>query len=185
MKKLIILITTLLIATVAFSTATYASTNSKADVAYKKEVKKIAKTVKSTWYKFTDITGDGVHEAIIFGKENYGSGNIWKIYTYKNSKAKLIFDGGEYGLDKIGVYKKTNSLYYHRAGHGFESYVYMQLKNGKYEVVCAKSRSQNGGSWSYNNNQSSISKSTYNNLVKKLAKGKEKKLYPLKWEKHY
>lgn len=184
MKKLIIIITTLLIATFALSTATYASTNSKADAAYKKEVKKIAKTVKSTWYKFTDITGDGVHEAIIFGKENYGSGNIWKIYTYKNSKAKLIFDGGEYGLDKIGVYKKTNSLYYHRAGHGFESYVYMQLKNGKYEVVCAKSRSQNGGSWGYNDNKSSISKSTYNSLVKKLAKGKEKKLYPLKWEKH-
>ena len=184
MKKLIILITTILITTFALSTATYASTNQKADAAYKKEIKKFSKTVKSTWYKLIDITGDGVHEAIVFGKSKYGSGNAWKIYGYKNGNVTLLFDGGEYGLDKIVVYKKTKSFYYHKAGHGFETYAYYQLKNGKYQLVCSKGRSQmEGSSWGYGDSQKEITKSQYKKLVNSLSKGKAKKLYPLKWKK--
>ena len=181
MKKLIILITTILIATFALSTATYASTNSKADAAYKKEIKKFSKTVKRTWYKLVDITGDGVHEAIVSGKAKEGSGYILKIYTYKNGKVKELFEHRGYGVEKIVAYKKAKSFYYHKIGHGSEAYVWHQLKNGKYQEVCGRGRAQMGDtSWKYSTPQKGITKSEYKKLVNSLAKGSVKRIYPWK-----
>ena len=187
-SKLILLITTLLITSYGFTTIANASadtTNRKADSAYKKEIRNFQKFVKSTWYKFTDITGDGIHEAIVFGKTIGGSGNIWKIYTYKNGKVVNILDSSEYGLDKMVVYKKTKSFYYHRAGHGSENYVFMQLKNGKYQLVAVKGRPQDGTvKWSYSHgNNEEISRNEYNKIIKKLKQGKAIKMNPLKWKK--
>ena len=178
MKRRIILITTILITTFALSTSTYASINSKADAAYKKEIKKFSKTVKRTWNKFVDITGDGVHEAIVFGKSKYGSGDTWKIYTYKNGKVKVLFEYSGYGVDKIVAYKKAKSFYYHKIGHGSEAYVWHQLKNGKYQEVCGRVRAQMGDTtWSYGDSQGKqITKSEYKKMVNSLSKAKATKV---------
>lgn len=168
----------------AADAASKASINNKADALYMKKVQRLKKDVKSVWYKFTDITGDDIHEAVIFGKAITGSGNYWKIYTYKGGKTKLLFDGGEYGLDKLVVYKKTKSFYYHRAGHGWEATIFYQLKNGKYKQVAGKGRSFQGvrpGKWSYNNGKKAISKSAYNKLIRKYKRGKAAKMNPSKW----
>ena len=78
-KPIIIIITTILISIAIFSVTTYASTNTKADAAYDKLVNRLKESYRVTRYKYTDITGDGIHEAIIFGKQITDSGTEWRM----------------------------------------------------------------------------------------------------------
>ena len=190
MKKNIqtLLFLVLLVAMICFpvEAASKAETNRVADALYMDKVQEMKSNVQSIWYKFTDITGDGIHEAMIFGKTIGGSGSLWKIYTYKAGTAKIVFDGSEYGLDKLVVYKRTKSFYYHREGHGWEATFFYQLKNGRYKEVARKTRNNNdkglkGGGWGYKDSKKRISKVAYNKLIKKYKKGKATKMNTSKW----
>ena len=93
LKTTLLLLGIIMLFSFSAEAASKAATNSKADALYKEKVQEMKADVKSIWYKFTDITGDGIHEAIIIGKTISGSGNLWKVYTYKSGAAKIVFDG--------------------------------------------------------------------------------------------
>lgn len=169
--------------------ASLSSKNRKAHILYDKKVKAAKRISTSVQYKYADITGDGVHEAIIdYHPKNGGSGHYFCIYTYKNGKAKQLLKYGQYGLTKLSVYKKTKTIVCYGAGHGGEWYSFLKLKNGKYKEIAGKSRRGIAGGWDKNmpwgywkGNYQSITKKEYTSITQKMKKGKVKKYDLTKW----
>jgi len=148
-------------------------------------ISKIADQSLDCSYKYADVTGDGVHEALI----STNVGRDFYIYTYRSGKAKCILTGGLYGLNKLTVYKKTGAVTLYGAGHGGEQYAYFKYKSGKYKKAASKSRVakagggiSNGPWYYYSAKGSSVKKSAFNKAIKGLAKGKKTTFNTLKWK---
>ena len=167
--------------------ASKATTNKKAKALYKKQIEKIkAKNVVYVCYKFADITGDGIVEAMIeyfTGKD--GSGRKFVIYSYKKGKLVKLYSENEYGLQRISVYKKGVVMY--NAGHGHEEYsYYTKSSSGKLKLVGSKGRMIGDGvEWIYRDKSGKeLTKAAFDKLVKKTKTG-SKKTYSLSnwtWE---
>ncbi len=143
-------------------------------------------------YKYLDVTGDGVHELLAdyFPSADGSGGSMYglDIFQVKNGKIKCILRTDSYGLAKITYHKSSKSLIMSQYGHGGESYRYFKFKSGKYKSVASKSRqSTKGGSvkngpWYYQDGaQKTITKSSFNNKIKGMTKGKAKVSKPDKW----
>ena len=161
-----------------------ASKNAAAHSAYSTKMKALMKN--NSWirdgirYYYKDLNRDGSDEVImLYHDYSKGSSDQFRIYTYKNGKAKLIGSEQIYGLAKIIYYKKTKSLVVWSAGHGNEVYRYFKYSKGKYKPAAIKCRiSTKGGSW-YNgswqyykgNFTSSITSAKFKKLVKTIRKG--------------
>ena len=186
MRKLLIVCFLSILVTISFSTPALAGNvsdiNKKAVALYKKKAKELEKKKSSSVFKkvgkkYIDITGDGIKEALFWYRD--GVGISLEIYTYKSNSIINIFDGGGYGLDKLIVYKKTQTFIEHKLGKG-EMFAYYKLTNGKYEEVANKYNhlSYTNGKWRYTsvsgNERKTISKKQYNSITKKLKKGKKK-----------
>lgn len=192
-KRIILLLMTVLLTalfvTVPVSAASKAEKNKKADTAYDNTRQDLLEKSSGLTWKYTDLTGDGIHEFIAEYNPKIGGPAQQVIYTWKNGKVKCILNASVYGMNSIIVYKKSKSLIIHGAGHGGEQYVYYKLQNGKYKTIASKGRqSENGGGikngpwYYYDSESSSIGKSVFNSLIKGIKKGKKIKLNPLKWE---
>ena len=187
---LLLSITTVFPASYTFA-ASQSTKNRRAHALYDKKVTAARKISTSVRYKYFDITGDGVHEALIdYHPKSGGSGHYFCIYTYKNGKVKQLLKEGQYGLDKLTVYKKTGTVIGYGAGHGNEWFRVYKLKNGKYRMIAGKGRrgpapavgSVKNGAWNYwKSGYQSISKSKYSSIVSKLKKGKARKYELTKW----
>lgn len=166
----------------------YASTskvNQKAHAVFEKKIKKIAKSCRdnAVYYKYVDITGNGVHDVVLNYQTDSGSASIYKILTINDSKTKSIFSTTEYGLEKITLYKKSKSIVYYSAGHGGESYTYCKMKKGKYKIIASKSRASlagggaENGEWNYYDAKfNTLSKSKFKSKVKGIQKGSKKNI---------
>ena len=169
-----------------------ASKNKKAHKAFRKKIESIKTECISYNYKFVNVTGDSTHEMLItYYSGLHGSGTDFRIYAYKNKKAKCIHKEVSYGLSKITVYKKAKSMVLYYAGHGGETYSYLKMKNGKFKSIASKSRiSENGGGeyngpWQYSVYKGSPTKKNYKKLTKKLKKGKKKIISTNNWQGGY
>lgn len=165
-----------------------AAKNKKAHIVFKKKARSLGKTYQNVQYKFVDLTGDGIHEMLVDGRSGQGGGHIFYVYTYKSGKAKRILKDGQYGMAFIKSYRKTKAFVMYCTGHGHEHYDYFAMKNGRYKRIAKRWRSGvNGGSvgsgaWSYSNGKSkAYTKATFNKKVKKLTKGKTKKVSAFGW----
>ena len=106
---IILMAIALAIAAMFFSITAHASSNSKNKKAHKVYDEKLQEIEYVERYEYEDVTWDGVDEALIESRNpEGGSGRIFRVYTYKNGKAKCILKDPEYGLDKITAYKKRN-----------------------------------------------------------------------------
>lgn len=199
MKQMMIalLVSLLLVLPVALSgtmievqAASESATNKKAHVLYNKKVNNLRKLGTYVAYKYVDISGDGIHEALIeYHPNTGGSGRIFQIYTYKNGKMVRILNSREYGLSKVMVYAKSKSLVYYRAGHGGEGYCYYKLKNGKYQLVASRGRvayagggSYNGSWYYYNSKDKAITKTKFASLTKGMTTGSKKTMKIQNWK---
>lgn len=179
---IVILAVSITISLILFTKVTHAASlsakNQKAHTVYLKKLRKLGKNGAS--YKFVDLTGDGLHEALAeYDPGNMGSGRYFEIYTYKKGKAVRILKFAEYGLTKVMSYPKTKAVVIYCSGHGGEHYEYFRYKGGKYSYVAGKGRStmKSSSSWNYyrsNNNYTSYSQNTFLTKVKKLTVGKKK-----------
>lgn len=156
-----------------------ASKNEKAHAVYDK---KLSKLTNLEGYRYADVTGDKVDEALVQTHEGGGSGRVFRIYTYKNGKAKKILETAEYGLETITFYKKSKGLILYGAGHGGEWYEYYKLKNGKFKYLAGKSRVAEAGGgmyngpWNYYKKTKTITKKQFKKRVNGVKKGKKKKV---------
>ncbi len=165
------------------SVSAKSSANKKADKAYMKLVKKICEEERTIVnYYFIDMTGDGVHEAIIqYHPQDGGSGDVFQIYSYESGKTKLILDDMGYGIYRLDVYKESQTFIMFKAGHGHESQTYYNMVDGMFKYVLMKGRPNAEAEikpWSYSSYQSDekISKSKFKKQVNELCKGKKKKI---------
>lgn len=159
--------------------------NAKAHKAYKKKMSSIAKASMDCSYKYVDITGDGIHEALV----SANVGRDFYIFTYKGGKAKKILTGGDYGLSKITIYKGSKGIITYGGGHGGETYSYYKKKGSSYKKVASRSRqSVNGGGMSngpwyyYNGKSGSINKAAFNKNIKGISKGKKSTINTINWK---
>ena len=139
--------------------ASVATLSRKADAAFDKKLKSISsKSQNSLRYRYVDITGDKIHEALVEykPKTQEGSGETFDVYAYSNGSVKRILTIKEYGLSRCIFYKKTKTLILYSAGHGGEGYGYYQMKkNGNYRFVASKGRNAiagggtDNGPWQY------------------------------------
>ena len=144
--------------------------NKQADSKYTVKMKAIRKKSQAMIrYKYVDITGDGIHEALVEYKPKTqgGSSQTFDVYTYKNGSVKRILTTTEYGLSRCIYYRKAGSLIIYGAGHGGEWYRYYKLNSsGKYRYTAQKSRvaiAGGGGwngSWSYYKGGTSVTSIT-------------------------
>jgi hypothetical protein len=155
--------------------ATKAATNKKAKKLYKKQINKIiAKGVTSIAYKFADVNGDGITDAMVeYHTGKNGSGRHFTIYSYKGGKLIKLLDEDEYGLEKVIVRKKGIVLYY--CGHGHEEYsYYKKTSTGKFRLTASKGRMLEA-KWIYwNRSGKEVSKTAFNKLVKTITSGSKK-----------
>lgn len=134
----------------AKSNSTIKKTNKKADKAYMKVVKKLFQDLSDECdannlygvtvdYLFKDLTGDGIHEAIItYRLDDGGSGGYeYAIYTYKKKKAKRILVEG--GNPTFKICKESNLLVTFDWKKGWEWYN-CYTYNGKKYVHLGESR---------------------------------------------
>ena len=158
--------------------ATKTAINKKAKKLYKKQINKIAaKGVVYVAYKYADVNGDGITDAMVeyFSGEN-GSGRHFTIYSYKNGKLIKLLDEDEYGLQKVIVYKKGIIIYYR--GHGHEEYVYFKkTSTGKIRYFADKSRMLED-EWGYSHN---LTKTAFDKRVKTIKSGSKKTYSVSKW----
>ncbi len=119
-----------------------ASTNKAAKKKYKKMVKKLRKKY-DVYYCIKDLTGDGIAELIAdYHNSKDGSGNRFKIYTFKKGKAKCIFNSGEYGMYSLEYYNNNyNALVMSCAGHGGSYDAYYYFNGKKFEWAAESSQS--------------------------------------------
>lgn len=179
----------LLTLVVPVTTVKAASTNKKADAAFNTKLKALRGSSQSALsYGYVDITGDGIHEALVEYKpfSLSGSGRQFDVYAYKNGSVKRILTIQEYGLSKVIYYKSVGSLILYGSGHGGQWYSYYKLKsNGKYGFKLQRARtaiaggSSANGSWSYYKNGTGssvtpISEKSFKKAVAKLETGKKK-----------
>ena len=165
-----------------------ASKNKKAHKAFEKKIESIKSDCISYSYKYADVIGDSTHEMLVdYHTGLNGSGHDFKIYAYKNKRAKCIYKEILYGLSKITVYKKAKSMILYNSGHGGESYSYIKSKNGKFKFIASKSRiAVNGGStyngpWQYGVYKGSPTKKNFKKLTKNMKKGKKKVISSSGW----
>lgn len=136
------------------SNAKIKRTNKKADKAYMKIVSKIFQDTDSEWdtakyadpevaYLFTDLTGDGIHEAIILYRHNTdgSGGQAFDIYTYKKKKAKQILTGA--GIADFTVYKDSKTLVVSEGKKGWQWYDCYFYNGKKYVSVGGCKRNNN------------------------------------------
>lgn len=163
--------------------------NKSLDLLYKNLVEDRLVGSSHVYYKFADITFDGLHEALI---EHHplegGSGRIFEIFTCQGGEIKTMLKTDEYGLNEIEVYKKSKGFVMGCAGHGAESYWYYKKNGMTYSLVATKGRQNIGGDlgdpgpWGYENGKGEkISKSKFVSLTKPITKGKKRKLDLGKW----
>ena len=178
----------LLTLVVPVSTVKAASTNKKADAAFNTKLKALRGSSQSVYYGYVDITGDGIHEALVEYKPFSigGSGQQFDVYAYKDGSVKRILSTQEYGLSKVIYYKSVGSLILYGSGHGGQWYSYYKLKsNGKYGFKVQRARtaiaggSATNGPWSYYKNGTGasvtpISEKSFEKAVAKLETGKKK-----------
>lgn len=185
MISVICMICASFIAVPGVQAATVAQTNKKADQKFNSKMKSIRKNSQfSIRYKYVDITGDGIHEALVeYKPKTQGdSSQKFDVYTYKSGKVKRILTTTEYGLSKCTYYRQAGSLIVYGAGNGREWYRYYKLQsNGKYKYITQKTRtaiaggSVSNGPWQYYKGGSTLTKITakkFNNLNAGLKKGK-------------
>lgn len=179
------LICTCFLALPQVQAATIAQTNKTADKKYNSKMKAIRKKSQfSIRYKYVDITGDGIHEALVEYKPKTqgGSSQTFDVYTYKSGKVKRILTTTEYGLSRCIYYRRAGSLIVYGTGHGGEWYRYYRLQsNGKYKYVTQKARTAIAGGnavngpWQYYRGGSTLTKITarkFKSLNANLTKGK-------------
>lgn len=163
--------------------ATKAAINKKAKKLYKKQLDKLNRPDITYYvYKYIDVTGDGIVEALVEYHPMGGSGRKFVIYSYKSGKLVKLCTIGEYGLDRLYIYK--NGFIMHCAGHGHESYsYYKKTSDGKFRIVADKGRlMEEGAEWFYYNRQGSqVTKTTFDKLTRRIKAGSRKVLYPQKW----
>ena len=167
--------------------------NRKADAKFNSKVQTIRKNSQfMVQYKYVDVTGDGIHEAVVEYKPKNMGGSAQKcdVYAYKNGKVKRILSTEEYGLTKCIFYKKSGSLIFYGSGHGGEWYSYYKLKsNGTYKYVAERSRQALAGGgmwdgpWQYYSADKKITVSKFNSLTRKLQAGKKSSFS--NWNKYY
>ena len=111
------------------------------------------------------------------------------MFTLARTFRRTFVNGGQYGMGKLKVYRKTKSFVMYCSGHGSEHYDYYTMKNGKYKMVASKGRqSTAGGSmytgpWGYSDGSfGEISESEHNSRVAKLRKGSSKTTKVSKWK---
>ncbi len=163
--------------------ATKAAINKKAKKLYKKQLDKLNRPDITYYvYKYIDVTGDGIVEALVEYHPAGGSGRKFVIYSYDAGKLVKLCTVGEYGLDRIYFYK--NGFIMHTAGHGHEGCrYYKKSADGKFRMAAMKGRlSEDGAEWVYTNRHGNeVTKATFDRLTRKIKAGSRKVLYPQKW----
>ena len=176
MKKARVIITALF-TIIIMSCCTYAEStaNKNAKNAYEKYVNVAKNSGRGYFVAYKDITGDGVVEMLLsYHPECTGSGYRDQLFTYKNGKAKKLYQEDEYGLDKLTRY--SNGLVCHGAGHGNEWYKYYKMSGGKYKLVAMKARTTNG-KWNYSNGKgTTYSKSKFSSIKNEIKTGKARSI---------
>lgn len=164
--------------------ASTSTKNKKAVKLYDKKTNTLKAKSQYVWYKYVDVTGDGVKEAVINYKlkTEGGSSSTVCVYKYSSGKIKRILKISNYGFSKVISYKKSKGLVLYSAGHGSESYQYFKMSGGKYKYKGMKSRiAKNGGSYYngpwyyYNASASRIKKAKFKSLINGIVSGKAKK----------
>lgn len=162
-----------------------AATNKAADACFTKKITSMKDSGKYTsiLYKFADITGDDLHEALILAHpKNGGSASAFRILQYDNGKLNSLLSYNIYGLSRIITYKENGTFILFTEGHGGKSYRSFEMKKQIYNLVASKSAGSSGPWTYYNRDDKKISKSEYNKLVKGIKSGKRVTLNVDKWK---
>ncbi len=167
--------------------ASKAATNKKADAVFAEVLETLTEDSSlAPRYILRDITGDGIHEALIEYRplSLTGSAFAFQVYAYNNGAADLILDTTVSGLYKCIFYKSAGSLLLYARGHGGESYTYYKLKkSGTYTPKAYRARksvsggSSENGPWYYykltTSGQTIITQKKFNKIVASLQTGKK------------
>lgn len=165
-------------AAVRVDAASLITINSKANAKYAKKVKSLVSSgnYKTVEYKFTDITGDGINEALLLlSPKNSGSTVIFRIFDYDTSTGKIkriLNCNGKY-LEKLLVYKSNKTFILEYSGKGAKSYEYYSMKKGVYVLDAYKLRPASSSVWQYyNSSDQRITEAAFKKLIKGTKVGK-------------
>jgi hypothetical protein len=158
--------------------ASVISVNTKANAKYVKKVKSLINSgnYKNIEYKFTDITGDGINEALILlSPKKSGSTVTFRIFDYntETGKIKRILNyRGKY-LKKLLVYKSNKTLILEYSGKNAKEYNYFTMKKGVYVLDAYKLRPASSILWQYyDKNNKRITETAFKNLINGVKYGK-------------
>ena len=154
------------------------SVNSRANAKYSKKVKSLLDSgnYRTVEYKFTDITGDGINEALLLlSPKNAGSTVVFRIFDYDTATGRIkriLNYRGKY-LEKLLVYKTNKTLILEYSGKGAKEYDYFSMKKGVYVLDAYKLRPASSSVWQfYNKDGKRISESDFKKLIKGVKYGK-------------
>ena len=165
-------------AAVRVDAASVISVNARANAKYSKKVKSLLDSgnYRTVEYKFTDITGDGINEALLLlTPKKSGSTVVFRIFDYNTATGKIkriLNCRGKY-LEKLLVYKSNKTLILEYSGKGAKEYDYYSMKKGAYVLDAYKLRPASSSVWQfYNKDGKRISESDFKKLIKGVKYGK-------------
>lgn len=166
------------VAAVRVDAASVISANSKANAKYSKKLKSLLDSgnYRGIEYKFVDITGDGINEALfLLAPKKSGSTVVFRIFDYDSATGKIkriLNCRGKY-LKKLLVYKSNKTFILEYSGKGAKEYDYYSMKKGVYVLDAYKLRPASSNVWQYyNKNGKQISESSFNTLINGVKYGK-------------
>ena len=165
-------------AAVRVDAASVISVNARANAKYSKKVKSLLDSgnYRTVEYKFTDITGDGINEALLLlTPKKSGSTVVFRIFDYDTSSGKIkriLNYRGKY-LKKLLVYKTNKTFILEYSGKGAKEYDYFSMKKGIYVLDAYKLRPASSSIWQYYNKDGKrISEADFKKLIKGVKYGK-------------
>lgn len=122
--------------------------NKAAHAQYEKKLKSLAKKSRYVYYKYVDLTGDGVHELYVKCRSGKAKGvgkADYYVYTIQYGKPKSILHLTDH-MEPVSYYKSQHVIICHYTNPFSYYSQFYQLKNGKFKRVFATSAYFNGSS---------------------------------------
>jgi hypothetical protein len=151
--------------------------NKDAHAAYEKQIKYYKRLgYRDITYKYADITGNKVDEAVVRYTGKKGDNKQYlRILGYSGKINRLLLYKDSPTMQKLLVYKKTDSFILYSTKAGSESYTYFTIVGSKYAKVASKTRvtgTQKKQDWKYYDSEGNkIAQDRFKAITSPLKKG--------------